>query len=63
MAYSMSNEGALLLVTQGTDAVWTWLEGLYHERFVAMPKAEAPEFPGYAQGPIYMEANGGIKGE
>lgn len=28
-----SHEGARLLVTEGTDAVWTWLEGMYHEVF------------------------------
>lgn len=33
MAYTLSNEGALLLITQGTDAVWTWLEELYNDRF------------------------------
>lgn len=34
MAYLLSNEGALLLVTEGTDAVWGWLEEMYNDRFV-----------------------------
>jgi hypothetical protein len=33
MAYILANEGALLLVTEGTDAAWTWLEDLYNDRF------------------------------
>lgn len=33
MAYILANEGALLLVTEGTDAVWAWLEELYNDRF------------------------------
>jgi len=33
MAYILADEGALLLVTEGTDAVWLWLEELYNDRF------------------------------
>lgn len=33
MAYIFADEGALLLVTEGTDAVWAWLEELYNDRF------------------------------
>jgi hypothetical protein len=33
MAYILADEGALLLVTEGTDAVWAWLEELYNDRF------------------------------
>lgn len=33
MAYILANEGALLLVAQGTDAAWAWLEELYNDRF------------------------------
>jgi hypothetical protein len=32
-AYLIANEGALLLVTEGTDATWDWLEELYNDRF------------------------------
>ena len=32
-AYLLADEGALLLVTEGTDAVWAWLEELYVDRF------------------------------
>jgi hypothetical protein len=33
MAYILADEGALLLVTEGTEAVWAWLEDLYNDRF------------------------------
>jgi hypothetical protein len=34
MSYSLTaSEGALLLVTEGTDAAWAWLEELYNDRF------------------------------
>jgi len=33
IGYSISDEGADLLVACGSDAVWTWLEGLYNDRF------------------------------
>lgn len=31
--YGISDDGAALLVSSGSDAVWTWLEELYRERF------------------------------
>jgi hypothetical protein len=33
MAYILADVGALLLVTKGTDAAWSWLEELYNDRF------------------------------